>query len=143
MNFQVFTKVSSACSIVAISANQPCNLIVTLYKAGQTHFAEVEVDELHDKANDRTILESCPNICWHFIGDLDDADLDKLVKVPNLYLVQCVDNLESAKALDEAWANFKNENKHKSSMLRIMLPVYVIGEKSKKSSYFNFFFKQI
>lgn len=54
--------------LVAVSKTHPPEAILEAYNAGQRHFGENYVQELCTKAD--SLKESCPDIKWHFIGNL-------------------------------------------------------------------------
>lgn len=76
------------------------------YEAGFRHFAEIDIDELHEKS---TVLgDALPGIKWHYIGDLRGQDVSKLVSCPNLSVVETVDSIETARKL-ENFVKMRNE----------------------------------
>ena len=84
--------------LVCVSKTKPAENIQTLYNAGFRVFGENYFQELLLK------VEVLPkDIEWHFIGHLQSAKAMKLVKsVPNLSVVETVDNLKLAQKLDSA-----------------------------------------
>ncbi|KFM73868.1 Proline synthase co-transcribed bacterial-like protein, partial [Stegodyphus mimosarum] len=68
----------------------------------------------------------CPDIKWHFIGHLQSNKVNKLLGVPNLYMLQTVDSKKLADAVDKAWAK-----KQEVDPLKIMIQVNTSGEESK------------
>ena len=100
--------------LVAVGKFHPAEAIIKAYEAGQRHFGENYVNELSDKANNVELLNKCKEIHWHFIGHLQRSNVNKLLKVENLYLVETVDSEKIATALDAAWPKFrKNDAKLK------------------------------
>ncbi|KAF6725023.1 Proline synthase co-transcribed bacterial-like protein [Oryzias melastigma] len=65
--------------LVAVSKTKPPEMIVEAYRHGQRNFGENYVNELVEKASDPLILESCPEIKWHFIGHLQKNNVNKLL----------------------------------------------------------------
>ncbi|KAK2588645.1 hypothetical protein KPH14_006411 [Odynerus spinipes] len=112
---------------VAVSKYKPPELIIAAYEAGQRHFGENYVNELMEKANNPSILEKCKEIQWHFIGHLQRNKVNKIVNIPNLYVIETVDNEKIATALDNAVAKV-NEN---DSKLKVMVQVNTSDEEAK------------
>ncbi|KAF4525346.1 hypothetical protein B566_EDAN007828 [Ephemera danica] len=93
--------------LVAVTKTKPTAMIVAAYQQGLRHFAENYIQELVTKANDEVFVvqklqTQCPDIRWHFIGHLQRNKVTKLVSVPNLYLLETVDSIKLATALNEA-----------------------------------------
>ncbi|XP_068085417.1 pyridoxal phosphate homeostasis protein isoform X2 [Anabrus simplex] len=112
--------------LVAVSKTKPKELVIAAYNAGQRHFGENYVQELFDKGNDPELVESCPDIHWHFIGHLQRNKVNKVLAVPGLYLVETVDTEKLASTLNSAW-----EKKEKSEKLKVMVQVNTSGEEEK------------
>ncbi|XP_059161501.1 pyridoxal phosphate homeostasis protein-like [Physella acuta] len=112
--------------LVAVSKTKGTDLIIEAYDAGQRHFGENYVLELHEKANDIEIQDHCEDIKWHFIGHLQRNKVGKLLDVPNLYVVETVDSERLAKAVNDTW-----ERLNKKSPLRVMVQVNTSGEDNK------------
>ena len=62
----------------------------------QRHFGENYAKELSEKSADPIILEKCPDIKWHFIGTVQSSNISKIVKSPNLTVVETISNLKQA-----------------------------------------------
>lgn len=114
--------------LVAVSKTKPIEMIITAYRGGQRHFGENYVQELLQKSCDERIRRICNNIQWHFIGNLQRNKVNKIVTVPNLYVVETVDSEKLAVALDTAWARERGPSAEK---LRIMVQINTSGEKAK------------
>lgn len=71
------------------------------------------------------ILSKCPDIRWHFIGNLQRNKVNKIVSVPNLFLVETVDSEKIAQALDAAWAREKGTS---TERLKVMVQINTSGE---------------
>lgn len=71
------------------------------------------------------LQEECPGIKWHFIGHLQRNKVNKLVTVPNLYMVETVDSAKLADALNAAWLKLNKEEK-----LKTMIQINTSGEES-------------
>ncbi|CAG2056151.1 unnamed protein product [Timema podura] len=110
--------------LVAVSKTKPKELIIDSYNAGQRHFGENYVQELVDKAHDPEILEKCPEICWHFIGLLQRNKVNKIVSIPNIYLVETVESEKVASSLNTAWLKSRKADEK----LRVMVQVNTSGE---------------
>ncbi|KAK4875751.1 hypothetical protein RN001_012173 [Aquatica leii] len=113
--------------LVAVSKTKPNNLIIEAYEAGQRHFGENYIQELIEKANSSDILEKCKDIRWHFIGHLQGNKVNKILSVPNLYLIETVDSKKLATRLDQKWPEFSSND----LKLKIMLQVNTSGEDAK------------
>lgn len=114
--------------LVAVSKLKPVELIVDAYKAGQRHFGENYVNELLEKGNDPIILETCTNIHWHFIGHLQRNKVNKLLSVPNLYVIESIDNEKLASAVNTSWINYRKDENLK---LKVMVQVNTSKEQEK------------
>lgn len=71
--------------LVAVSKTKPVDLIVEAYETGQRDFGENYVRELKEKGSDSVILEKCKDIRWHFIGHLQQTNVNK-VSVHTAYI---------------------------------------------------------
>lgn len=92
-----------------------------VYDAGHRAFGENYVKELLDK-----VPELPADIEWHFIGHLQSNKVKALVaRVPNLCMVQSVDNVKVANLLDRAVAALGRQP------LKVLLQVNTSGEESK------------
>lgn len=84
---------------MAVSKTKPIETIIEAYNAGQRHFGENYVQELVDKANSLEILENCKDIKWHFIGHLQTNKINKVMKLPGLYMIETIDSEKMAEAV--------------------------------------------
>lgn len=114
--------------LVAVSKLQPPKLIIQAYEAGQRHFGENYVSELVEKGSHSEILEKCKDICWHFIGHLQRNKVNKVLGVPNLYIIETVDNEKIASALHNSWPKFR---KTEDAKLNVMVQVNTSREEEK------------
>ncbi|KOC65776.1 Proline synthase co-transcribed bacterial like protein [Habropoda laboriosa] len=114
--------------LVAVSKLQPPELILEAYKAGQRHFGENYVNELVEKGNHVQILEKCIDIHWHFIGHLQRNKVNKILNVPNLYIIETVDNEKLALTLNTSWPKFR---KYDDLKLKVMVQVNTSNEEDK------------
>ncbi|RKO98456.1 hypothetical protein CXG81DRAFT_4454, partial [Caulochytrium protostelioides] len=83
--------------LVAVSKYQPVDAIRAAYDHGQRHFGENYIQELTDKAP-----QLPDDIAWHFIGAIQRNKVKRLVRVPNLAVVETVDSVKLAQALNDA-----------------------------------------
>ncbi|KAI3695190.1 hypothetical protein L1987_78179 [Smallanthus sonchifolius] len=84
--------------VVAVSKTKPVSLIRQVYDAGHRCFGENYVQEFIEKAP-----QLPQDIDWHFIGHLQSNKAKSLIAaVPNLSMVQGVDNEKIANHLDRA-----------------------------------------
>ena len=111
----------SSVKLVAVSKTKPNEDLMALYNAGHRDFGENYFQELLDKA------EALPkDINWHFIGHLQSAKANRLVReVPSLTVIETVDTLKLAKKLNTA-CELANRPK-----LNIYLQVDTSGEDTK------------
>ncbi|XP_041369277.1 pyridoxal phosphate homeostasis protein-like isoform X2 [Gigantopelta aegis] len=100
--------------LVAVSKTKPIDMIVTAYELGQRNFGE------------NYILEKCPDIKWHFIGHLQRNKVNKVLDVPNLYLVETIDSEKLAEAVNSSWGRRK-----KTDHLKVMVQINTSEEESK------------
>ena len=112
--------------IVAVSKTKPKSVIIEAYNCGHQHFGENYVNELLEKASDPEVIELCPDIKWHFIGHLQSNKVNKLIGVPNLYMIHTVDSKKLADLVDRAWSKLGKPNP-----LKVMIQINTSGEDSK------------
>lgn len=110
--------------MVAVGKFKPAELIVEAYEAGQRHFGENYVQEIEEKANHPQILERCKEIKWHFIGHLQSNKINKVLSIPNLFLIETVHKEKLAEQLNKHWPKFTPEGKK----LNVMVQVNTSGE---------------
>lgn len=109
--------------LVAVSKTKPVALLLEAYEAGQRDFGENYAQELIDKA---PLLPA--DIRWRFIGALQSNKARPLVHgVRNLCVVETVDRLKVAAALDAAVGT----SERASTRLGVMLQLNTSGEASK------------
>ncbi|XP_071561204.1 pyridoxal phosphate homeostasis protein-like [Temnothorax nylanderi] len=114
--------------LVAVSKLQSTGSIVSAYEAGQRHFGENYVNELVEKACSPLILEKCREIQWHFIGTLQRNKVNKVLSIPNLYVVESVNSDKLANALNNSWPRFRKSD---DSKLNVMVQVNTSQEEEK------------
>ncbi|XP_059396323.1 pyridoxal phosphate homeostasis protein-like isoform X2 [Carassius carassius] len=103
-------------------------MVVEAYKHGQRNFGENYVNELVEKASHPLVESSCPEIKWHFIGHLQKNNVNKLLGVPNLYMVETIDSLKLAEKVNSSWQKMRAAN---TQQLKIMVQINTSGEGSK------------
>lgn len=112
--------------LVAVSKTKPAEMVLDAYSHGQRSFGENYVQELLEKASDSRILSSCPEIKWHFIGHLQKSNVNKLIAVPNLFMLETVDSVKLADKVNSSW-----QKKGSPQKLKVMVQVNTSGEDSK------------
>ncbi|KAI9142906.1 hypothetical protein BKA69DRAFT_1123676 [Paraphysoderma sedebokerense] len=107
--------------LVAVSKTKPSEDIQIAYDLGYRHFGENYVQELVEKA-----AKLPKDIKWHFIGHLQSNKAKIVASIPNLYVVETVDSIKIADAL----------NKHRTSEnpLRVFLQVNTSNEETKSGT---------
>lgn len=107
--------------VVAVSKTKPISLIRQVYDAGHRCFGENYVQEIVEKAP-----QLPEDIEWHFIGNLQSNKVKPLLSgVPNLAMVESVDDKKIANHLDRAVANIGRKP------LKVLVQVNTSGEESK------------
>lgn len=91
--------------LVAVSKTKPKEMVIEAYESGQRHFGENYLQELSEKAADPLILEKCPEIKWHFIGTCQSNKVNKMVKTPNLAMVETIASLKLADKFQSSCAS--------------------------------------
>ncbi|XP_019370029.1 PREDICTED: proline synthase co-transcribed bacterial homolog protein [Gavialis gangeticus] len=112
--------------LVAVSKTKPAEMVIEAYNHGQRSFGENYVQELLEKASDSRILSLCPEIKWHFIGHLQKQNVNKLIAVPNLFMLETVDSMKLADRVNNSW-----QKKGFAHRLKVMVQVNTSGEDSK------------
>ncbi|CAB3402263.1 unnamed protein product [Caenorhabditis bovis] len=112
------------CQLVAVSKFKPAELIEACYEKGQHHFGENYVQELFEKSN--LLKERCPDIRWHYIGQVQSNKIPKICESPGLYCVETVESEKHATIFDKEWRKRNQEDK-----LRVLVQVNTSGEENK------------
>ena len=112
--------------LVAVSKTKPKEMILEAYDAGHRDFGENYVQELADKSNDAEILKYCPDIKWHFIGNCQTKNVNKLAKCRNLAVIETITSEKLADKLQ-----FQFSKKEKESLVNVMVQVNTSGEENK------------
>ena len=86
--------------LVAVSKTKPSSDIEAAYEASQRVFGENYINELVEKSQSLVHLSE---IKWHFIGNLQKKNCPKLTTCKNLFVVETVDSIKVAQALNNGW----------------------------------------
>ena len=114
--------------LVAVSKTKPKEDILVAYEAGQRHFGENYVQELVDKSSDPEILDKCPDIRWHFIGNCQASNATKLgMRTKN---ISCIETILSEKLASKLQQQFAKKNPPET--VDVMVQVNTSGEENKK-----------
>lgn len=135
---------SQKARLVAVSKYKPAQDVMYAYEAGQRHFGENYVQELVEKSKqvgksrparrEREIFHSIDlktqaqlprDIQWHFIGHLQTNKCKTVAAIPNLYVVETIDSIKKADALDKAASALRSEP------LRVFVQVNTSREEAK------------
>jgi len=98
-------------------------MLLACYKDNHRVFGENYVQELVEKAG---VLPN--DIQWHFIGHLQSNKTKLILSIPNLAMVETVDSLKLAKALNKSAAELRKQP------LNIMVQVNTSGEDTKSGA---------
>jgi len=109
--------------LVAVSKTKPKEMIIEAYNAGHRHFGENYIQEIEEKSGDQEMLEKCPEIKWHFIGNCQTNKAGKLMKCPNLSIIETVTSTKLASKL--------NSQVGKNSQIGVFVQVNTSGEANK------------
>lgn len=108
--------------LVAVSKTKPVDLIIEAYNEGQRVFGENYVQELSEKSANQEILEKCPDIKWHFIGNCQSNKAKILMNCENLCLIETVTSENLAKQLNKQAG---------SKEVSVFIQINTSGEESK------------
>lgn len=107
--------------VVAVSKTKPVSVLKQVYDAGHRCFGENYVQEIVEKAP-----QLPADIKWHFIGHLQSNKVKTLLAgVPNLYMVETVDDEKLANRLNRVIGDLGREP------LKVLVQVNTSGEESK------------
>jgi len=112
--------------LVAVSKTKPTEVIEDAYACGQRSFGENYVQELVEKAKKFKEKGGFDEIKWHFIGHLQRNKVNNLCSAPNLEMVETVDSVKLADALNRSWGNANNGRR-----LKVMVQVNTSEEQNK------------
>lgn len=77
-------------TVIAVSKYIGADEVKLAYEAGFRDFGENRVHDLMEKAE--ALKASCPEIRWHFIGNIQSKKIKELMGLRNLYAIHSVDN---------------------------------------------------
>ncbi|VDD90246.1 unnamed protein product [Enterobius vermicularis] len=108
--------------LVAVSKTKHPLLVEVCYKAGQRVFGENYIQELEEKSS--ALANSCAEIQWHYIGQIQSNKIKKFSQIKNL---SCVETLAK-----EAHALALNKEIEKAGRkLKVMVQVNTSNEEQK------------
>lgn len=114
--------------LVAVSKTKTVEDIIEAYSNGeQQHFGENYAKELAEKGTHKLLLDNCPNIKWHFIGNLQRNNVNKIIDLPGLYMIETVDSEKLAAAVDRSWGS----RGRPGEKLRVLVQVNTSHEENK------------
>lgn len=108
--------------LVAVSKTKHPHLVKACYDSGHREFGENYIQELEEKSE--YLHEKCPNIRWHFIGQIQSNKIAKLAAVKSLY---CVETLSSEKHCEM----LAKELAKNDVVLKVLVQVNTSGEEQK------------
>lgn len=120
------TQVSREPCLVAVSKTKPNEMIEQAYQENQRDFGENYVQELVEKSKFFKEAGGFDDIRWHFIGHLQRNKVNNLLGAENLYVIETVDNVKLADAINKRWAGKNEERK-----LKVYTQVNTSGEDNK------------
>lgn len=125
-----------AARLVAVSKKKSLADIRLAYDAGLRHFGENYLQELVSKANEASEDPTLQDIRWHFVGRIQGSRKAKDLgsKVPNLCMVETIENRSCAEALDSAWAGYQatlSPQPQVTQALPVLIQVNTSGESNK------------
>lgn len=101
------SKLPPETKLLIVSKTRSIEDIQLYYDLGQRDFGENRVQELAMKAN--ALKESCPDIRWHMIGNLQSNKLNQLFVIPGLWAIHSVDSLELLEKMVKSEHKLKSE----------------------------------
>ncbi|UZJ54264.1 hypothetical protein CBS101457_003584 [Exobasidium rhododendri] len=111
--------------LVAISKlHPPTSILAAHVHADQVHFGENYAQELEAKA--KVLPET---IKWHFVGKLQSNKAKLIAGIPNLYMLETLDSVKCATALEKALDGKVGEARKEP--LGVYLQVNTSGEEAK------------
>ena len=88
-------KYSQNPKVIAVSKYVGSDEIKAAYEAGFRDFGENRVPDLLEKVE--ALREYCPDIRWHFIGNIQSNKIKDLMSIPELYSIHSLDSLKHLK----------------------------------------------
>lgn len=99
-NFQKIQKnITSKAKLIAVTKYVGSAEIQELYNLGQRDFGENRVLDLEKKS--QQLLQTCPEIRWHFLGTLQIRKIPKLLEISHLFALHSVSRLKELEKLKE------------------------------------------
>ncbi|GMS95402.1 hypothetical protein PENTCL1PPCAC_17577, partial [Pristionchus entomophagus] len=102
--------------LVAVSKYHPAESVRECYEHNQRHFGENYVQELEEKANQ--LKDTCPEIKWHFIGQVQSNKIPKICSINNLFCVETVESEKHCAAFEKALAKINSDSQLKVNTSR-------------------------
>ena len=87
-DFCVKKEIERIPTLIAVSKTKPESAIAEAYAAGQRDFGENYAQELKRKA--ASLETECPEIRWHFIGNIQKKQINYILNAKNLVSVQTI-----------------------------------------------------
>jgi len=112
-------QLSDSCQLIAVSKYVTSDEIKIAYDCGQRDFGENRVPDLLKKSE--KLKETCPEIRWHMIGNIQSNKIKSLLTVHNLYAVHSIYEKKHLEIF----------NKETKTALRIFFQVNSSNEKQK------------
>ena len=88
---------SQEVTLIAVSKYVGELEIKAAYQIGQRDFGENRPDELLKKS--QILQNSCPDIRWHFIGNIQSNKIKTILETPNLFAVHSIDKKDHLKKI--------------------------------------------
>jgi len=110
--------------LVAVSKTKPKEMIIEAYESGHRHFGENYIQELVEKSHDAELIEKCPDIQWHFIGNCQSNKAKDLMSCPSLSVIETVTSAKLATKLN-------NQTNKRTSPVSAFVQVNTSGEENK------------
>ena len=85
--------------VIAVSKYVGSEEIKAAYEAGFRDFGENRVPDLMEKVE--ALRDSCPDIRWHFIGNIQSNKIKDLMSIPELYSIHSLDSFKHLKMIGE------------------------------------------
>ena len=111
--------------LVAVSKTKPNEAVEEAYQANHRDFGENYVQELVEKSL-HFKAAGYEDIRWHFIGHLQRNKVNNLLGAENLHVIETVNSVKLADALDKRWQTKQLERK-----LKVYAQVNTSGEENK------------
>ncbi len=102
-------KLGPDCKLLIVSKTRIQSEIKAYYDLGHRDFGENRIPELLEKA--LALKDSCPDIRWHMIGNIQTNKINQLYSVPNLWAIHSVDSLEHLEKLIQAESRLSEDVK--------------------------------